>query len=89
MKETLCSLSLGIKTLTLFRQLTLYLLNLLNIDTSYVEGMVGRSYPHELQLNKANMYDIKIPFLMDVNLFLTDLFHPKFLISALTLTLTK
>ena len=89
MEETLWPLFLGIKKLKLFRQLTLYLHNLLNIDNPYFEGMVGRSYPHELQLNKANMSDIKASFLMAVNLFLTDLFHPKFMISALTLILTQ
>ena len=34
-----------------------YLDRLLNIDNAYVDGMVGRIYPPELQLNKANASD--------------------------------
>ena len=61
-----------------------YLDDLLNIDNPYFEGMVGRIYPPELQLNKANASDTKVPFL-DLHLSQTDLFHPKFMISAMTL----
>ena len=32
-----------------------YLDDLLNIDNPYFEGMVNQIYPHELQLNKANI----------------------------------
>ena len=39
-----------------------YLDDLLNIDNSYFEQMVGRIYPTELQLNKANSSDTEAPF---------------------------
>ena len=45
--------------------------------------MVGRIYPHGLQLNKANASDTEAPFL---NLHLSILFHPK-MINARTLIL--
>ena len=48
-------------------------------DNPYFEGMVNRIYPSELQLNKANTSDTEAPFL--------DLFHLKFMISAMTLIL--
>ena len=50
--------------------------------------MVSRIYPPELQLNKANTSDTEAPFL-DVHLYLfqTDLFHLKFMISAMNLIL--
>ena len=40
-----------------------YLEDLLNIDNPYFESMVGRIYPSELQLNKANASDTEAPFL--------------------------
>ena len=40
-----------------------YLDDLLNIENPYFEGMLGRIYPPELQLNKANASDIEAPFL--------------------------
>ena len=40
-----------------------YLDDLLNIDNPYIEGMVNRIYPPELQLNKANTPDTEVPFL--------------------------
>ena len=46
---------------------TRYLYDLLNIDNSYFEQMVGQIYPTELQLNKANSSDTEAPFL-DLNL---------------------
>ena len=39
-----------------------YLDNLLNIDNTYFEQMVGQIYPTELQLNKANSSDTVAPF---------------------------
>ena len=39
-----------------------YLDDLLNIDNSYFEQMVGLIYPTELQLNKANSSDTIAPF---------------------------
>ena len=40
-----------------------YLIDLLNIDIPYFEGMVNQSYPLELHLNKANTKDTGDPFL--------------------------
>ena len=37
-----------------FKSTSIYLDDLLNIDNPYFEGMVNRSYPPELRLNKAN-----------------------------------
>ena len=39
-----------------------YLDALLNIDNPYFEGMVGRIYPPELQLNKTNAPDTEVIF---------------------------
>lgn len=50
------------KRLDLFKYLTLHLNDLLNIDNPFLEGMVGKVYPPELQLNKANASDIEAPF---------------------------
>ena len=70
-----------------FKSTSRYLDDLLNIDNHYFEGMVDRIYPPELQLNKANTSDTKAPFL-DLRLSIsTDLFHLKFMISAMTLIL--
>ena len=44
--------------------------------------MVGRIYPPELQLNKA--YIPKPHFWIYIYLFQKDLFHPKFIISAMS-----
>ena len=48
-----------------------YLDDLLNIDNTYFEQMVGQIYPTELQLNKANSSDTEAPFL-DLNLSITN-----------------
>ena len=48
-----------------------YLDDLLNIDNIYVEQMVNRIYPAELQLNKANSSDTEAPFL-DLNLSISN-----------------
>ena len=45
-----------------FKSTSRYLDDLLNIDNAYVEGMVNRIYPPELQLNKANTSDTEGPF---------------------------
>ena len=66
-----------------FKSPSRYLDDLLNIDNPYFEGMVNRIYPPELQLNKANTSD----FWICIYLFQTDLFHLKFMISAVTLIL--
>ena len=54
-----------------FNYTSRYLDDLLNIDNSYFEQMVGQIYPTELQLNKANSSDTKAPFL-DLNLSITN-----------------
>ena len=59
-------------------------LDLLNIDTTYFEGMVNQIYSPELQLNKANTLDTEATFL-DLRLFLTVLFSLKFIINASSL----
>ena len=46
-----------------FKSTSRYLEDLLNIDKRYFEGMVNGIYPPELQLNKANTSDTKVPFL--------------------------
>ena len=46
-----------------FNSTSRYLDDLLNIDNPYFEGMMGRIYPPELQLNKANASDTEAPFL--------------------------
>ena len=48
-----------------------YLDDLLNIDNPYFENMVGRIYPSELQLNKANASDTEAPFL-DLHLSISN-----------------
>ena len=54
-----------------FNPTSRYLDDLLNIDSSYFEQMVGQIYPTELQLNKANSSDTEAPFL-DLNLSVTN-----------------
>ena len=54
-----------------FNPTSRYLDDLLNIDNSYFEQMVGQIYPTELQLNKANSSDTEAPFL-DLNLSITN-----------------
>ena len=47
------------------------LLNVLNIDNPYFEGMVNRIHPPELKLNKANTSDSEAPFL-DLHLSISN-----------------
>ena len=70
-----------------FNSTSRYLDDLLNIDNPYFEGIVNQIYPSELQLNKANTSDTEAPFLIYICLFLTALFHPKFMINVMTLIL--
>ena len=70
-----------------FKSTSRYLDDLLNIDNPYFEGMVNRIYPPELQLNKASNSVPKPHFWICIYLFQTDLFHLKFMISAMTLIL--
>ena len=50
-----------------FNSTSIYLDDLLNIDNIHFEQMVYRTYPAELQLNKANASDTEAAFL-DFNL---------------------
>ena len=43
-----------------FNSMYIYLDHLLNIDNRYFEGMVGRIYLPELQLNKAKTFDTEV-----------------------------
>ena len=70
-----------------FKSTSRYLDDLLNIDNPYFEGMVNRIYPPELQLKKANTLVPKPHFWICIYLFQTDLFHLKFMISAMSLIL--
>ena len=71
-----------------FNSTSRYLDDLLNIDNPYFEGMVNQIYPSELQLNKANTSDTKVPFLdFHPSKFLMVFFHPKFMINVMTLIL--
>ena len=45
-----------------FNSILRYLDDLLNVDNIYFDQMVDRIYPTELQLNKANSFDIEAPF---------------------------
>ena len=45
-----------------FNSTSRYLDVLLNIDNIYFDQMVGRIYPTELQLNRANSSDTETPF---------------------------
>ena len=46
-----------------FKSTSRYLDDLLNIDNTYFEQLLGQIYPTELQLNKANLSDTEAPFL--------------------------
>ena len=70
-----------------YRMLHDYRELILSIDNPYFEGMVNRIYPPELQLNKTNTSDTEAPFSEGIYLFQTDLFHLKFMISAMILIL--
>ena len=54
-----------------FNSTSRYLNDLLNIDNPYFEQTVDQIYPTELQLNKANSFDIEAPF-MDLALSITN-----------------
>ena len=56
-----------------FKSTSRYLDDLLNIDNPYLEGMVNRIYPSELQLNKANTSDTEAQFL-DLHLSISNKF---------------
>ena len=67
-RDIMASLSYN-KKLKLFKHLnptSRYLDDLLNIANPYFKGMVGRTYPPELQLNKTNASDTEA-LLLDVH----------------------
>ena len=71
-----------------FNSTSRYLDDLLTIDNPYFQEMVNQIYPPELQFNKANTSDTEPPpFWIYICLFLTALFHPKFMINVMTLIL--
>ena len=54
-----------------FNSTSRYLDDLLNFDNPYFKQMIGKIYPTELQLNKANSSDTEAPF-SDLNLSITN-----------------
>ena len=54
-----------------FNSTSRYLYDLLDIDNPYFEGMVGRIYPPELQLNKTDASDTETTFL-DLHLSISN-----------------
>ena len=62
--------------------------DILNIDKPYFEGIIGRIYPHEVQLRKLMRLIPKSHFWIYICLFQTELFHQKFMISKMILILT-
>ena len=54
-----------------FNSTSLYLDDLLNIDNNFIDSMVNRIYPSELQLNKANVSVTEASFL-DLHLSISD-----------------
>ena len=54
-----------------FNSTSRYLDDLLNIDNIYFDQMVDRTYPTELQLNRANSFDTEAPCL-DLNLCISN-----------------
>ena len=70
-----------------FKSTSSYLNDLSNIDNPYFEGIVNRISPPEMQLNKSNTLIPKPHFWICIYRFQTDLFHLKFMISAMTLIL--
>ena len=67
-----------------FNSTSRYLDDLLNIDSPFFDGSVGRIYPSELQLNKGNASDSEASFL-DLHLSISNGFvSSKFMINAMT-----
>ena len=54
-----------------FNSTSRYLDDVLNIDNTYLDGMVNQIYPSELQSNNANSSDTESPFL-DLHLTISD-----------------
>ena len=75
MKEISWPLFLIIMKLRLFKQFnstSRYLGFLLNFDNPYFKGMVGRIYPPELQLNKAQASNNEAPFFGSTFFFISN-----------------
>ena len=64
-----------------------YLDDLLNIDNPYIEGMVNQFTHLNCNLIKLILQMPSLPFWIYICLFLTALFHPKFMINVMTLIL--
>ena len=57
------------KAVEIIQDTSRYLGDLLNIDNLYFEGMLGRIYPLELQLNKTNASHTEAAPFLDLHLF--------------------
>ena len=64
-----------------------YLDDLLNLDNPYFEGMVNEFFQVNCNLIKLTLRIPRPPFWIYICLFLTALFHPKFMIHVMTLIL--
>ena len=58
------------KAVEIIQETSRYLGDLLNIDNPYFEGMLGRIYPPELQLNKTNASHTEAAPFLDLHLFI-------------------
>ena len=70
-----------------FNSTSRYLDDLLNIDNPYFEGMVNQIIHLNCNLIKLILRIPRSPFWIYICLFLTALFHPKFMINVMTLIL--
>ena len=70
-----------------FNSTSRYLDDLLNIDNPYFEGMVNQFIHLNCNLIKLILQIPMPPFWIYICLFLTALFHPKFMINVMTLIL--
>ena len=70
-----------------FNSTSRYLDDLLNIDNPYFEGMVNKIIHLNCNLIMLILQIPRPPFWIYICLFLTALFHPKFMINVMTLLL--
>ena len=70
-----------------FNSTSRYLDDLLNIDNPYFEGMVNQFIHLNCNLIMLILQIPRPPFWVCICLFLTALFHPKFMINVMTLIL--
>ena len=68
-----------------FNSTSIYLDDLLDIDNPYFEGIVNLIYPPKLQVKKLILQIPMSLFLINIYLFPTVLFPPKFMINVMTL----